>query len=162
MLPTIMQYVGDRQYRFVAAVNRTFYQAYTTVHFHQSTDYTVSTLEHAKLCYGEIPCERKGRFLCRLAAQHGKLDILQWLRENGCFWDGETCANAAKGGHLDLLKWCRAKGWNKFFRMNSCYKTSCNIWVLINFCTLRPSIETSTTSIRRFILAELRIIMLLH
>ena len=40
--------------------------------------------------------------------------MLQWLRENGCPWDEETCALAAEGGHLEVLQWMRANGcpWN--------------------------------------------------
>jgi hypothetical protein len=36
--------------------------------------------------------------------------VLQWLRANGCEWDGETCENAKKGGHLEVLQWAIANG----------------------------------------------------
>ena len=47
---------------------------------------------------------------CFAAADHGHLDVLKWLRENGCPWDEETCAYAARGGHLEVLKWARENG----------------------------------------------------
>mmetsp|Transcript_2875 Transcript_2875/g.9755 ORF Transcript_2875/g.9755 Transcript_2875/m.9755 type:complete len:296 (-) Transcript_2875:235-1122(-) len=50
------------------------------------------------------------RDMCRLAARSGKLEVLQWARENGCPWDADTCAEAALGGHLELLKWARKNG----------------------------------------------------
>ena len=34
----------------------------------------------------------------------GHLDVLQWLRANGCPWDGYTCRGAAQGGHLEVLQ----------------------------------------------------------
>ena len=36
--------------------------------------------------------------------------MLQWAREQGCPWDGATCANAAAGGHLEVLRWAREHG----------------------------------------------------
>jgi hypothetical protein len=40
----------------------------------------------------------------------GHLEVLQWVRANGCPWDGWTCSWAAKGGHLEVLQWVRANG----------------------------------------------------
>ena len=36
--------------------------------------------------------------------------MLKWARENGCPWDGWTCAHAARGGHLGVLMWARENG----------------------------------------------------
>ena len=47
---------------------------------------------------------------CRLAAAAGRLAVLQWLRANGCPWDAETCKRAALGGHLETLRWARKNG----------------------------------------------------
>ncbi len=44
------------------------------------------------------------------AARHGSLDILKWLRANGCDWDAGTCASAARAGHLNVLQYLRANG----------------------------------------------------
>ncbi len=47
---------------------------------------------------------------CVAAASMGHLHILQWARENGCPWDEETCSSAAEYGHLDILQWARRNG----------------------------------------------------
>ena len=39
------------------------------------------------------------------AAEHGHLETVQWLVQNGYKWDIWTCASAALNGHLDILKW---------------------------------------------------------
>ncbi|KAG5178060.1 hypothetical protein JKP88DRAFT_350445 [Tribonema minus] len=46
----------------------------------------------------------------REAARRGRLNLLEWLRENGCPWDEHTCSGAAEGGHLEVLRWARANG----------------------------------------------------
>ena len=45
-----------------------------------------------------------------MAAEGGHLDVLVWLRENGCQWNHLTCAEAACGGHLEVLRWAVANG----------------------------------------------------
>jgi len=48
---------------------------------------------------------------CAIAARAGHLEVLAWLWENDCPWDGGwTCASAAAGRHLEVLKWARAHG----------------------------------------------------
>ena len=44
------------------------------------------------------------------AASSGNLNLVQWLRSEGCPWDGETYSFAARSGHLDLMKWLHANG----------------------------------------------------
>ena len=44
------------------------------------------------------------------AAIGGHLEVLQWVRANGCPWDERTCWGAAEGGHLEVLQWARANG----------------------------------------------------
>ena len=53
-------------------------------------------------------------WLCRWAAIHRQLEVLQWLHANGIPWTAETCSKAAQGGHLEMLQWARANGcpWN--------------------------------------------------
>ena len=57
------------------------------------------------------------------AALGGNLELVQWLRGEGCPWDTFACAHAswrsqvAPGGHrshLEILRWLRANGcpWN--------------------------------------------------
>ena len=52
---------------------------------------------------------------CAFAAKGGHLDILQYLRANGCPWDEWTCARAANNGHLDILQYAHENGcpWNE-------------------------------------------------
>ncbi|WZN59355.1 ankyrin repeat protein [Chloropicon roscoffensis] len=57
------------------------------------------TDESARARWGEDAVEQ--------AAKGGHLEVVQWLRQNGCPWNSTTCYLAAKGGHLDVLKWLR-------------------------------------------------------
>ena len=50
------------------------------------------------------------RFTCTSAASNGHFEILKWARANGCPWDSWTCAEAAENGHFEILKWARANG----------------------------------------------------
>ena len=47
---------------------------------------------------------------CRFAASYGNLEVLQWVRAEGCPWVAETCQVAAQDGHLETLRWARANG----------------------------------------------------
>ena len=51
------------------------------------------------------------------AAIEGHLDILKYAHENGCPWNEKTCSFAAWGGHLEVLKYARAHGcpWDKAY-----------------------------------------------
>ena len=55
-------------------------------------------------------------YTCTCAAFKGHLGVLQWARAQGCPWDGQTCSGAASCGHLAMLQWLRAQGcpWNKY------------------------------------------------
>jgi len=56
--------------------------------------------------------DHRGRLdCCAVAARAGHLEVLTWLWQHDCPWDGGwTCASAAAGGHLEVLKWARAHG----------------------------------------------------
>ena len=41
--------------------------------------------------------------VCAKGAGSGNLELLKWMRENGCPWNAGTCTNAALGGHLEVL-----------------------------------------------------------
>jgi hypothetical protein len=45
-----------------------------------------------------------------IAAKGGRLQTLQWAREQGCPWDRNVSATAAEGGHLAVLQWLRQLG----------------------------------------------------
>jgi hypothetical protein len=48
---------------------------------------------------------------CRWAAEHGRIEILDHLRDNGCNFPEDNASGsgilgmAARGGHIDVLKW---------------------------------------------------------
>jgi len=40
----------------------------------------------------------------------GHLEVLQWMRANGCLWDERTCEIAAQNDHLEVLQWAHENG----------------------------------------------------
>ena len=58
-----------------------------------------------------------GHRVCEAAAKYGRLDVLKWLRVQGCPFNRDTlgysegtCEEAADGGHLKVMQWARAHG----------------------------------------------------
>lgn len=47
--------------------------------------------------------------VCALAAAHGHLEALQYVRLQGCDWGEDTCLFAAENGHVEVLQWARAQ-----------------------------------------------------
>ena len=47
---------------------------------------------------------------CASAAYNGNIQLLTWLRKNGCPWDSSVCGMAAYGCQLITLQWCRGIG----------------------------------------------------
>ena len=45
-----------------------------------------------------------------IAAQYGHLECLQYLRENDCPWNSDTCSSAASGGYLNIFEWALENG----------------------------------------------------
>ena len=41
------------------------------------------------------------------AARSGNLELVQWLRGEGCPWDHLTCGFAVLKGHVEVLCWAR-------------------------------------------------------
>lgn len=37
------------------------------------------------------------------------VEVLQWLRANGCPWDASVTTTAAAKGNLEILQWARAQ-----------------------------------------------------
>jgi hypothetical protein len=56
----------------------------------------------------ENGCEWNRASTCSAAAKGGNLNVLKWLRDQGCSWDGETCNSAASTGNFEILKWAIA------------------------------------------------------
>ena len=52
------------------------------------------------------------------AASSGNLELVQWLRGEGCPWSYLTCYWAVKQGHVEVLRWARENGcpWNASIR----------------------------------------------
>ena len=44
------------------------------------------------------------------AASGSNLELVQWLRGEGCPWDAETCFRAVDFGHVEVLRWARENG----------------------------------------------------
>jgi hypothetical protein len=56
-------------------------------------------------------CGTQGPSIPAAAALHGHLDVIEWLCDRDCPWDGhELCCNAALGGHLDIVEWVMQHG----------------------------------------------------
>ena len=53
-----------------------------------------------------------------LPACSGNLELMQWLRAEGCPWDHDTCCNAVNKGHVEVLRWARENGcpWQDWVR----------------------------------------------
>ena len=57
-------------------------------------------------------------WVMRNAASSGNLELLQWLRGEGCPWNEDTCLFAVIDGHVEVLRWARENGcpWYAFTR----------------------------------------------
>lgn len=86
-------------------------------------DSSLYTLIYSNIFFNKVVGRRltkehrsfKHNQLINMATRDGNLEILQWSRENGCFWNRRTCGYAARNGHLKVLKWAIENGcrWNK-------------------------------------------------
>ena len=50
--------------------------------------------------------------MMRYAAGSGNLELVRWLRGEGCAWDRWTCLYAVGQGHMEVLRWARENGCN--------------------------------------------------
>lgn len=81
------------------------------IHAYETIDAAARTGDVVALAWAlEAGGRREARYACAAAAVHGRIDVLAWLRERGCPWDGTTCLKAAAAGHLHVLKWAYARG----------------------------------------------------
>ena len=44
------------------------------------------------------------------AACGSNLELVQWLRGEGCPWNWRTCYRAVQQGHVEVLRWARENG----------------------------------------------------
>ena len=50
------------------------------------------------------------KWLFSEACKSGHLEVLKWLRSEGCPWSADACSDAASGGNFEALKWLRSEG----------------------------------------------------
>ena len=55
-------------------------------------------------------CNKFKMELCNEACARGYVSTLKWARQNGCYWNSNTCKIAAENGHLNCLQWARQNG----------------------------------------------------
>lgn len=50
----------------------------------------------------------------KASAEYGNIENMKWLKEQGCLWNPDTFAYAAKYGNLDIMKWLKEQEcpWN--------------------------------------------------
>ena len=88
LIGRIFKFVGEGQYRFIAGVNKSFQEYYSTCwEGHSKTtsfEQAVASTERAEIFLSEATDENGRDILCETAAMHGKLQVLQWAHEQGC------------------------------------------------------------------------------
>lgn len=105
----IFSFVGDKQYRFVGGVCKTFEEAYRTKYPERTTKYNVSSIQHAKFCFDEAYYKPQVRYLARDQPWYyyvrcenlsdADIELLSWTKSTfGCLW--RTCVMATM--HIDL------------------------------------------------------------
>ena len=95
-LKLTFSFVGPKQYRFIARVNRCFHETHLSTFPGDTTTYlTGSTIKHAEIWLDLV--RNRSIHECALiasAASHGCMDTIRFLFERGCEWSESTCANA--------------------------------------------------------------------
>ena len=70
--------------------------------------------EHGHLELVQWLCGEGGfamdKYVMEVAARSGNLELVQWLRGEGCPWDLEACHDAVDYGHEEVLRWARQNG----------------------------------------------------
>ena len=68
------------------------------------------------------------------------MEVLKWLRSEGCPWDKYVCRGAARGGHLEILKWLRSQDppcpWHKIVCDIAAVRNHLDVlqWAIDNGC----------------------------
>jgi hypothetical protein len=117
MVMHILSYVGKNQYRFFAAVNHNFHNAYLQLYPNNKRTYCYK-LQVCTTGRVKFDCTKHSLFgddmnqyyLCESAARRGNLEALQNLHSLRCRWDVRVCEAAAKNGHLHILQWALVNG----------------------------------------------------
>ena len=111
-------------------------------------------LDVLKKYWSDLPKDKipllMDKWTCAKAAGRGHLETLQWLRSQGCPWDGYTCQWAAQTGHLKCLQWAQSDGcpWNTW----TCQKAArygqleCLQWARQNGCPWNANVMCNTAA----------------
>src|SRR5438128_1996821 len=93
-------------------IRKYYYQNY----FDLDCAYSLKDLEGFQTIISKEDLENSKFQIVNYAATNGYLKLLQWLKANGCSWNGSTCSYAAYNGHLEILKWLKVDGcyWNTY------------------------------------------------
>ena len=82
---------------------------------------------------GRLPITK---YLCFSAARRGHLDVLKWVRANGCRWNNDVCNLAVMYGHFEMLKCARANcaPWNEMTISDFCSedRPEMHEWLRVN------------------------------
>ena len=74
------------------------------------------------------------------------MEILKWLRSEGCPWDEDACSCAAVNGHLEALKWLRSEGcpWDESACEWAARESHLDVlqWAIDNGCRYRVNLTT--------------------
>lgn len=80
-----------------------------------------------------------------LAARNGSIDMIKWLRKQGCPWSGKTTAEAAKANRKDIIELCLLNG--GILHKDTLAYAVCNDnldlfkWLLKNKCQWSPHVS---------------------
>jgi hypothetical protein len=109
---SILSFVGDHQYGFIASVNKNFRKVYATLYPKKETYYNVSTNELAKFCLDNM--STKQFKLCAMSANRENPFYLGYLGSVAIDWNEMTNYSAATCGNLNMLHLACANGcpWN--------------------------------------------------
>jgi len=87
------------------------------------------------------------------AAFNGHLLTLQWLQENGCICDADTCKSAAEGDQKEVLAWLKKSGCPWDYRITEIAAQQCNVdilkWAIENGCEWDPAIWSTLLNATR-------------
>ena len=76
LLSNIISFIGPNQYRFVAAIDKSFHASYVNLFPNDTKTYvSASTMGYAKICLDEVRYNKN--LICESAAKYGNLPVLQ-------------------------------------------------------------------------------------
>ncbi|KAG5182158.1 hypothetical protein JKP88DRAFT_349039 [Tribonema minus] len=104
------------QWLYAAAVCRQWRNLYSEVFSDTCTYYTSAASSSQCLQYAfESGLKLAERDFHRAAGSHGSIDTIQLARSLGMRWSPDLCTGAARTGRVELLRWLRAQGcpWNE-------------------------------------------------